>query len=185
MKLSSHQHQHFLENGYLVFDQLFSNEQMQTLKHSALSIVDRFDPTSSRSIFSTNSADSNRDLYFLDSEDKVRCFFEEEAFDKDDNLVQDKTLSINKIGHALHRLIPEFNTFSTLPLIKSIATQLGIKQAQIRQSMYIFKQPRIGGLVRWHQDATYFFTTPQSVLTFWFAIEKQTYTMDAFKLPMD
>jgi phytanoyl-CoA hydroxylase len=38
--------------------------------------------------------------------------------------------------------------------------------------MYIFKQPRIGGEVRWHQDATYFDTAPISVTTLWFALER-------------
>ncbi len=40
--------------------------------------------------------------------------------------------------------------------------------------MYIFKQPEIGGEVCWHQDATYFDTTPVSVTTFWFALEDAT-----------
>ena len=40
--------------------------------------------------------------------------------------------------------------------------------------MYIFKQPGIGGEVRWHQDASYFDTTPLSVTTFWFALEDAT-----------
>jgi len=40
--------------------------------------------------------------------------------------------------------------------------------------MYIFKQPNIGGEVNWHQDAIFFFTTPQSIITLWFAIEDAT-----------
>jgi len=40
--------------------------------------------------------------------------------------------------------------------------------------MYIFKQPGIGGEVRWHQDATFFDTTPITVTTFWFALEDAT-----------
>jgi phytanoyl-CoA hydroxylase len=40
--------------------------------------------------------------------------------------------------------------------------------------MYIFKQPGIGGEVGWHQDATFFETTPISVTTFWFALEDAT-----------
>lgn len=32
---------------------------------------------------------------------QVRCFFEEGAFDKDGNMVVDKSVSINKIGHGL------------------------------------------------------------------------------------
>ncbi len=39
------------------------------------------------------------------------------------------------------------------------------------QSMYIFKQPRIGGEVHFHQDGTFLFTEPLSVKGFWFALE--------------
>jgi phytanoyl-CoA hydroxylase len=38
----------------------------------------------------------------------------------------------------------------------------------------IFKQPHIGGEVGWHQDASFFVTTPQTVTTFWFALEDAT-----------
>jgi phytanoyl-CoA hydroxylase len=37
--------------------------------------------------------------------------------------------------------------------------------------MYIFKQPRIGGEVRWHQDASYLISDPPSVVGFWVALE--------------
>jgi phytanoyl-CoA hydroxylase len=49
-----------------------------------------------------------------------------------------------------------------------------MREALIWQSMYIFKQPGIGGEVKWHQDATFFETTPVSVTTFWFALEDAT-----------
>ena len=42
------------------------------------------------------------------------------------------------------------------------------------QSMYIFKQPRIGGAVNCHQDSTYFVTDPLSVIGLWFALEDAT-----------
>ncbi len=37
--------------------------------------------------------------------------------------------------------------------------------------MLIFKPPRIGGEVDWHQDATFLITDPPSVIGFWFALE--------------
>ena len=172
--LTTEQLESYQQNGYLVLEQCFSDEQMSSLKNSANKIVTNFDPNSTRSVFSTEDHSKTRDDYFLSSGDKVRCFFEEDAFDQAGGLKQDKSLSINKIGHALHQLVPEFKTFSHCEKIKNIALDLGLQRPQIHQSMYIFKQPKIGGVIRWHQDASYFFSTPLSVVTFWLAVEDAT-----------
>jgi phytanoyl-CoA hydroxylase len=82
-----------------------------------------------------------------------------------------KALAINKIGHALHERDPVFDAFSHDARFDAIARALGMTDPRVYQSMYIFKQPHIGGVVDWHQDATFFVTEPQSVLTFWFALE--------------
>ncbi|WP_339723888.1 phytanoyl-CoA dioxygenase family protein [uncultured Paraglaciecola sp.] len=172
--LTTEQKKSYQKNGYLVLDQCFSAEQMSVLKNSANKIVADFDPNSTRSVFSTEDHSKTRDDYFLSSGDKVRCFFEEDAFDDKGELKQEKSLSINKIGHALHRLVPEFIAFSHSQKIKDIALDLGLVKPQIHQSMYIFKQPKIGGVIRWHQDASYFLSTPLSVVTFWLAVEDAT-----------
>lgn len=172
--LSNAQIEKYTQQGYLVLPEQFSLEEMDVLKSTALKIVDDFDPESTRSVFSTKTADTNRDDYFLSSGDKVRCFFEEEAFAEDGSLLQSKHLSINKIGHALHTLSPAFSVFSQSTEIANIARDLGVASPEIRQSMYIFKQPKIGGEIRWHQDVSYFMTKPMSVVTFWFAIEDAT-----------
>ena len=173
--LSKEQVEDYNKQGYLVLNQHFSLDDVEALKKEALRIVDAFDPDSTRSVFSTET-DSNtaRDDYFLSSDDKVRCFFEEDAFSSSGELQQSKALSINKIGHALHHLNPVFKAFSARADISQIAQDLGLTKPEIRQSMYIFKQPKIGGVIRWHQDATYFFTAPQSVVTYWLAIEDAT-----------
>ncbi len=148
-----------------------SAEQIAVLRARAAEIVNAFDPGQGRSIFTTKDQVTATDDYFLRSDNTVRCFFEEEAFDSDGVLRQDKSLSINKIGHALHDLDPVFEQFSRDPRLAAVARELGLEQAQVWQSMYIFKQPGIGGEVNWHQDATFFDTTPVTVTTFWFALE--------------
>ena len=74
----------------------------------------------------------------------------------------------------MHDLDPTFRAFTADPRLVTLARDLGLEQAQVWQSMYIFKQPGIGGEVRWHQDATYFDTNPVSVTTFWFALQDAT-----------
>jgi phytanoyl-CoA hydroxylase len=137
-------------------------------------IVDAFDPAESRAVFTTRDQESASDAWFLGSDNTVRCFFEEEAFDANGQLRQAKALSINKIGHAMHDLDPVFEAFTRDAKLAAVARDLGLEQPQVWQSMYIFKQPGIGGEVRWHQDATFFDSTPISVTTFWFALEDAT-----------
>jgi phytanoyl-CoA hydroxylase len=72
----------------------------------------------------------------------------------------------------MHDLDPVFERFSRDPRLHDLALELGLAEPRVYQSMYIFKNPRIGGEVRWHQDATYFDTDPVSVTTLWFALER-------------
>jgi phytanoyl-CoA hydroxylase len=52
-----------------------------------------------------------------------------------------------------------------------VAEGVGLVDPLLVQSMYIFKQPGIGGEVNCHQDSTFLHTEPGSVIGFWFAIE--------------
>jgi phytanoyl-CoA hydroxylase len=126
------------------------------------------------SIFSTREQTRVSDDYFLDSGDKIRFFFEEEAFCPDGSLRHPIERSINKIGHALHDLDPVFSRFSRDPRLPELTAALGIEQPLVLQSMYIFKQPFIGGEVTAHQDHTFLWTDPPSATGLWFALEDAT-----------
>lgn len=172
--LSTAQKTSYLQNGFLVLPGFKSADEIAAVRVRAQQIVESFDPGAQKSIFTTNEQVRAVDRYFLDSASQVHCFFEEEAFSTDGQLRQEKALSINKIGHALHDRDPVFDAFSHGPKLAELAFDLALSKPQVWQSMYIFKQPGIGGEVGWHQDATFFDTTPVSVTTFWFALEDAT-----------
>jgi phytanoyl-CoA hydroxylase len=161
----------FIDDGFVVLPGAKSPQQIAALRERAAAIVAAFDPAVASGIFTTRAEHARRDRYFMESATAIRCFFEEEAFDERGALRQAKALSINKIGHAMHDLDPVFAEFSHGPELAALAHEIGNDDPRLYQSMYIFKQPNIGGEVRWHQDATYFATTPHTVTTLWFALE--------------
>lgn len=160
-------------DGFLVIPDAIDPARCAELIARATEIVEAFDP-STVSIFSTHEQTRTSDEYFLASGDNVSCFFEEEAFGPDGQLTQDKALSINKIGHALHDLDPTFSAFSRQPVLAEAARDIGFEDPKLLQSMYIFKQPHIGGEVTCHQDSTFLYTEPNSVVGFWVALEEAT-----------
>jgi len=72
--------------------------------------------------------------------------------------------AINKIGHALHTLSPQFRAASLSTTNAAIGRSLGFQDPRILQSMIICKQPQIGGRVPPHQDSTFLYTDPPSAV---------------------
>ena len=163
----------FNESGHLIIENFKSPKELENLREAALELVGNFSESDHAESF-RESVGWNATDYFLSSGDKIAYFFESDAFDSDGKLVAGPELCLNKLGHAMHDLHPVFNEFSRDQRLEDILRDIGLNNPKIWQSMYIFKQPRIGDEIKWHQDATYFSTQPQSVKAFWFALDDAT-----------
>ncbi len=161
----------FDRDGYAVVEAFLDDATLEALTDRAGALAAEYELGPAPSLFSTHTHRHAADESFLESASQVRCFLEEEAFDNEGKLRQPLPESINKIGHALHELDPVYAPFSRSSRLKDIARRLGLAKPDPVQSMIIFKQPRIGGEVVWHQDATFLYTEPPSVIGFWFALE--------------
>lgn len=174
MNISSDDIDRYRRDGFLILEGFVEPELCDRLRQRAADLVQQFDPRGVVSIFSTREQNRLTDDYFLESADKIRFFFEEDAFLPNGTLKQIKERSINKIGHALHDLDPVFNQFSRSREIKQLIFEIGIADPLLLQSMYIFKQPNIGGEVSCHQDSTFLYTDPNGIAGLWFALEDAT-----------
>ena len=172
--LSEQQLKQYQDDGFLVLEGFACERDCDQLRARAAKMVHEFDPAEVVSVFSTHEQNRLTDDYFLTSGDKIRFFFEENAFNPDGTLKYEKDKSINKIGHALHDLDPIFERFSRSEEIKNVAAAIGLKNSLLLQSMYIFKQPNIGGEVTCHQDSTFLYTDPIDIAGLWFALEDAT-----------
>src|SRR5262245_48709257 len=133
--ITGDQLQRYQSEGFLVLDGFITEHECDELRARAAEMVQAFEPADVVSIFTTHEQSRVADEYFLTSGDKVRCFFEENAFLPDGTLKQSKERSINKIGHALHDLDPVFNQFSRSAKIKELTQDLGIINPLLLQSM--------------------------------------------------
>ena len=174
MRVTSEKLAGYERDGFIVINDFVDIASCDRLRARAAELVRDFDPSGIVSIFSTHEQSRLSDDYFLTSGDKIRFFFEENAFLPDGSLNHPKEQSINKIGHALHDLDPVFSEFSRTPEIVQLVADLSIERPLLLQGMYIFKQPTIGGEVTCHQDSTFLYTEPTDIAGLWFALEDAT-----------
>ncbi|MEJ7562162.1 MAG: phytanoyl-CoA dioxygenase family protein, partial [Ilumatobacteraceae bacterium] len=102
--LSDDQIRSFDRDGFVVLPGFASQAACDALRERAVQLVDTFEPTERRTVFTTNEQTRSSNEEFLSSGPKIWCFFEEAAFGDDGEMQRAKALSVNKIGHAMHDL---------------------------------------------------------------------------------
>ena len=99
-------------DGFFIINNFYSKEECENLKNHANSLINDFDIEENKVVFSTSDQSRSLDNYFLTSGDKIRFFLEDGVLNKDGSFNRNKSLSINKIGHAMHDLNSVFSSFS-------------------------------------------------------------------------
>ena len=170
----SHSKRHFQRDGFVILPHLIPEAELVPVRHAIHRLVEEHDISRHRSVFRTDDQDQGRDELFFASASTVQGFLEAAALDERGALQVPASRCLNKIGHALHDLVPEFTDLARSTWVREAFTVGGLSQTKIIQSMVIFKQPQIGGEVRWHQDASYLISQPSSVVGVWIALEDAT-----------
>jgi phytanoyl-CoA hydroxylase len=112
----------FEANGYAVFTSHADRDTTLSLRTAAAKLVRAHPPPPAAAPFSTvcdQARARDADEHFLGSAGTVRSFREEKA--NADTAAGDPTLTTNKIGHALHDLVPEFASFSYAKGVRAVA----------------------------------------------------------------
>lgn len=95
----------FKDDGFVLIENFLTQGEVEILRKEIYSVIDNANLSDlsqhPRTIFSTqDDQGTKRDEYFLNSSDKIRFFYEEQAFDENAELKVDLYHSLNKIGHG-------------------------------------------------------------------------------------
>lgn len=172
----------FDREGYLLIKGFASKEECAGLQGRMKELVGAWDPSATLSpVFETSQERQlhaqGSSSYFLNSADRIHFFLEREAAAEGGGLKPglEKLRSLNKVGHALHEVDDVFREYSQSDKVIDLVEELGWVDPVLPQSMYIFKQPSIGGEVTAHQDSSFLHTTPRlSCLGLWLALDPAT-----------
>lgn len=180
----SDQCRYFDRFGFLHLRGFAPPAEVQDMKDQMEALMEDWDPAEKTMAFSTDEHEARgSDDYFLESASRVHFFAEPTALNEDDGSLKEefkesnskKLRAINKAGHAMHIIPGAFSDYTCSKNVKSLVSDLGWKDPVVPQSMYICKNPMIGGVVNSHQDSTFLFTEPrQSCLGLWLALDDAT-----------
>ena len=113
----------YREQGFVVIEGFATQAECEGLRARAEELVQGFDPNEVVSIFSTHEQNRLTDDYFLTSGDKIRFFFEENAFLPDGTLKYGKQKSSTKSVTRCTISIRSSNSSRAVRRSKSSRTQ--------------------------------------------------------------
>jgi phytanoyl-CoA hydroxylase len=160
------------QEGYAVLPGFWGLATVRALRERAQAWIDTL--PAPQSVFSTTERERMDHAALMASASSIAGFWEPEALDAQGQLRLPREQALNKIGHAMHDLDPVVSAACRSPTVQAVAAALGLAQPRLLQSMLIFKQPRIGAPVVWHQDASFLITEPDTVVGLWWALEDAT-----------
>ena len=175
----------FDEHGFVFIERFCDAGEVQAMKDEMSFVVEEeWDPSADRTqVFRTDEKQVDAQAisdYFLDSCNRTSFFAEKDAIIEEtgelkEDYKSNKILALNKAGHGTHTSDGAFKDYATSEKVRSLLRELGWKAPVVPQSMYIFKQAKIGGEVTSHQDSTFLYTTPrQTCVGLWLALDDAT-----------
>lgn len=172
----------FDTHGFLRVRNFAPQDECKAMLDRMHDLVDGWDPVGELVGFNTRAkeqlSEQGSSDYFLDSADRIHFFAELGAIDETTGgLVEglSKQRALNKVGHGLHLLDDVFRAYAQAPRMRKLLRELGWRAPVLPQSMYIFKQPLIGGESTSHQDSGFLYTTPrQTCIGIWLALHPAT-----------
>ena len=160
--------------GFCVLTDRIPSSLLNQVNQSIDHWIENYTIQDQHAVFEVKPQYQTHEEELFKSAETIYGFLEKDALDDQGRLTAPKNQVLNKIGHALHDFIPEIKELAHHPLIAQCVQVVGWDQANLVQSMVIFKPAKIGAEVPWHQDATYLITSPQRVFGIWIALEDAT-----------
>lgn len=163
----------FLNQGYLVLENFITNKACSLLIKRAYDLISEAFLTNKLFLFPSHMP--NLTIQELETLNHQLCFF----LETEDITSRDFDLStlkkrMGKISFALHNIDPVFSEFSRQISLQALLKKLGWINTLLVQSMFIFKQAKLGRAVACHQDHSFLYTEPSGIIGLWFALEDAT-----------
>ena len=174
--LSDDQLAAFKEDGYLVFENALSPEEIAEARQGLSDIVRSFAFNDEVAEYKPRSSDSSSHSGATFHSKSSECFVQlEPGYDPDPNKLNELELAVRKTM-SFENEAPIFKSIcSTHPRIQGVVKSLLGQLVELYQSMALVKPPTGGVEKPWHQDNAYFaIEDMDKVLGTWIALDDAT-----------